>query len=110
LDVVVEGRTLSVSNLDKVLYPAVHFTKAEVLDYYARIAPVLLPHLGDRAVTLRRFPNGPAGKSFYEKNCPRSTAKAGGTSSGTARGGRAQTKRKTSTTKAKASTPTRRSA
>jgi bifunctional non-homologous end joining protein LigD len=71
LDVVVEGRTLSVSNLDKVLYPAVHFTKAEVLDYYARIAPVLLPHLGDRAVTLRRFPNGPAGKSFYEKNCPR---------------------------------------
>jgi bifunctional non-homologous end joining protein LigD len=71
LDVVVEGRRLSVSNLDKVLYPAVGFTKAEVLDYYARIAPVLLPHLGDRAVTLRRFPNGPAGKSFYEKNCPR---------------------------------------
>jgi bifunctional non-homologous end joining protein LigD len=71
LDVVVEGRTLSVSNLDKVLYPAVGFTKAEVLDYYARVAPVLLPHLGDRAVTLRRFPNGPAGKSFYEKNCPR---------------------------------------
>jgi bifunctional non-homologous end joining protein LigD len=71
LEVVVEGRTLSVSNLDKVLYPAVSFTKAEVLDYYARIAPALLPHLGDRAVTLRRFPNGPAGKSFYEKNCPR---------------------------------------
>jgi bifunctional non-homologous end joining protein LigD len=71
LDVVVEGRRLSVSNLDKVLYPAVAFTKAEVLDYYARIAPVLLPHLGDRAVTLRRFPNGPSGKSFYEKNCPR---------------------------------------
>ena len=71
MEVVVEGRTLSVSNLDKVLYPAVGFTKAEVLDYYARIAPVLLPHLGDRAVTLRRFPNGPAGKSFYEKNCPR---------------------------------------
>jgi bifunctional non-homologous end joining protein LigD len=71
LDVVVEGRRLSVSNLDKVLYPAVSFTKAEVLDYYARIAPVLLPHLGDRAVTLRRFPNGPSGKSFYEKNCPR---------------------------------------
>jgi bifunctional non-homologous end joining protein LigD len=71
VEVVVEGRTLSVSNLDKVLYPAVGFTKAEVLDYYARIAPVLLPHLGDRAVTLRRFPNGPAGKSFYEKNCPR---------------------------------------
>ena len=71
MDVVVEGRRLSVSNLDKVLYPAVSFTKAEVLDYYARIAPALLPHLGDRAVTLRRFPNGPSGKSFYEKNCPR---------------------------------------
>jgi bifunctional non-homologous end joining protein LigD len=71
LDVVVEGRRLSVSNLDKVLYPAVSFTKAEVLDYYARVAPALLPHLGDRAVTLRRFPNGPAGSSFYEKNCPR---------------------------------------
>jgi bifunctional non-homologous end joining protein LigD len=71
LDVVVEGRRLSVSNLDKVLYPAVPFTKAEVLDYYARVAPALLPHLGDRAVTLRRFPNGPSGKSFYEKNCPR---------------------------------------
>jgi bifunctional non-homologous end joining protein LigD len=71
LDVVVEGRRLSVSNLDKVLYPAVSFTKAEVLDYYARVAPALLPHLGDRAVTLRRFPNGPSGKSFYEKNCPR---------------------------------------
>jgi bifunctional non-homologous end joining protein LigD len=71
LDVVVEGRRLSVSNLDKVLYPAVSFTKAEVLDYYARVAPALLPHLGDRAVTLRRFPNGPAGTSFYEKNCPR---------------------------------------
>jgi bifunctional non-homologous end joining protein LigD len=71
LDVVVEGRRLSVSNLDKVLYPAVSFTKAEVLDYYARVAPALLPHLGDRAVTLRRFPNGPAGGSFYEKNCPR---------------------------------------
>jgi bifunctional non-homologous end joining protein LigD len=49
----------------------VSFTKAEVLDYYARVAPALLPHLGDRAVTLRRFPNGPSGKSFYEKNCPR---------------------------------------
>ena len=71
MDVVVEGRRLSVSNLDKVLYPAVPFTKAEVLDYYARVAPALLPHLGDRAVTLRRFPNGPSGKSFYEKNCPR---------------------------------------
>ena len=67
----VEGRALTVSNLDKVLYPAAGFTKSEVLDYYARVAPVLLPHLRDRALTLRRFPNGVDAKSFYEKNCPR---------------------------------------
>ncbi|MDP9006251.1 MAG: non-homologous end-joining DNA ligase, partial [Actinomycetota bacterium] len=67
----VEGRALTLSNLDKVLYPTTGFTKAEVLDYYARIAPVLLPHLGDRALTLRRFPDGVEGGSFYEKNCPR---------------------------------------
>jgi len=71
VEVTVEGRSLTVSNLDKVLFPAVGFTKAEVLDYYARVAPAMLPHLGDRPVTLRRFPNGSAGKSFYEKNCPR---------------------------------------
>jgi bifunctional non-homologous end joining protein LigD len=68
--VTVEGRSLTLSNLGKVLYPAVGFTKAEVIDYYARVAPALLPHLGDRAVTLRRFPDGPGGGSFYEKNCP----------------------------------------
>ncbi|HEV2810530.1 MAG TPA: non-homologous end-joining DNA ligase [Acidimicrobiales bacterium] len=67
----VEGRSLELSNLDKVLYPASGFTKGEVIDYYARVAPVLLAHLGDRALTLRRFPNGVEGKSFYEKNCPR---------------------------------------
>ncbi|MBW3610476.1 MAG: non-homologous end-joining DNA ligase [Actinobacteria bacterium] len=67
----VEGRSLKLSNLDKVLYPATGFTKAEVLDYYARVAPVLLDHLGDRALTLRRFPDGVDGGSFYEKNCPR---------------------------------------
>lgn len=67
----VEGRSLKLSNLDKVLYPATGFTKAEVLDYYARVAPVLLTHLGDRALTLRRFPDGVDGGSFYEKNCPR---------------------------------------
>lgn len=53
-----------------MLYPATGFTKAEVIDYYARIAPVLLPHLADRAVTFRRFPDGVEGASFYEKNCP----------------------------------------
>ena len=67
----VDGRSLKLSNLDKVLYPATGFTKAEVLDYYARVAPSLLPHLGDRALTLRRFPDGVEGSSFYEKNCPR---------------------------------------
>jgi len=66
----VEGRPLKLSNLDKVLYPATGFTKAEVLDYYARIAPVLLPHLGDRYVTLKRYPDGVDATPFYEKNCP----------------------------------------
>ena len=66
----VEGHALKVSNLDKVLYPAAGFTKAEVLDYYARIAPVLLPHLGDRYVTLKRYPDGVDSQLFFEKNCP----------------------------------------
>ncbi|HUF32670.1 MAG TPA: non-homologous end-joining DNA ligase [Acidimicrobiales bacterium] len=66
----VGGHSLALSNLDKVLYPTAGTTKAEVIDYYARVAPVLLPHLADRAVTLRRFPDGVEGGSFYEKNCP----------------------------------------
>jgi bifunctional non-homologous end joining protein LigD len=66
----VEGRRLSLSNLDKVLYPATGFTKGEVIDYYARIAPVLLTHIGDRGITFRRFPNGVDGQSFFEKRCP----------------------------------------
>jgi len=66
----VEGRTLTLSNLDKVLYPSVGFTKAQVLDYYTRIAPVLLPHLRDRPLTLKRYPDGVEGKSFFEKNAP----------------------------------------
>jgi bifunctional non-homologous end joining protein LigD len=66
----VEGRRLKLTNLDKVLYPEVGFTKAEVIDYYTRIAPVLLPHVRDRPVTLRRYPNGVDGKSFFEKNVP----------------------------------------
>ncbi len=64
------GRQLSLSNLDKVLYPAVGFTKAQVIDYYVRIAPVMLPHLADRGVTLRRFPDGVDASSFFEKRCP----------------------------------------
>ncbi len=63
-------RTLTLSNLDKVLYPRAGFTKAEVIQYYTRIAPVLLPHVGDRALTLRRYPDGVEGESFFEKRCP----------------------------------------
>jgi bifunctional non-homologous end joining protein LigD len=59
-----------VSNLNKVLYPAVGFTKAQVIDYYIRIAPVLLPHLKDRPLTLKRYPNGVNAEFFYEKRCP----------------------------------------
>ncbi|HVM52720.1 MAG TPA: non-homologous end-joining DNA ligase [Acidimicrobiales bacterium] len=67
----IDGHELKLSNLDKVLYPAPGFTKGEVIDYYARVAPTLLPHLGDRAITLKRYPDGVDGKFFYEKNCPR---------------------------------------
>ena len=69
-ELIVEGRTLAVSNLDKVLYPKAGFTKGEVIDYYIRIAPVLLPHLKDRPLTMKRYPNGVEGEFFYEKNCP----------------------------------------
>jgi bifunctional non-homologous end joining protein LigD len=64
------GRTLRLSNLDKVLYPEAGTTKAEVIDYYARIAPVMVQHLAGRGVTLRRFPDGVEGGSFFEKRCP----------------------------------------
>lgn len=67
----IDGRVLTLSNLDKVLYPAVGFTKAQVVDYYARIAPIALVHLGDRSVTLRRYPDGVDGVSFFEKRCPK---------------------------------------
>ncbi|HEX6151347.1 non-homologous end-joining DNA ligase [Nocardioides sp.] len=69
----VEGRTLSLSNLDKVLYPRTGTTKGEVLDYYARIAPVMLPHLADRAVTRVRWPHGVEQNRFFEKNAPQGT-------------------------------------
>ena len=67
---VVDGKKLAVSNLNKVLYPKASFTKAEVIDYYIRIAPVLLPHLKDRPLTMKRYPDGVEGQFFYEKNCP----------------------------------------
>jgi bifunctional non-homologous end joining protein LigD len=68
--VTIGGRDLSLSNLDKVLWPATGFTKGAMIDYYARVAPVLIPHLAGRAITLRRWPNGVEGGSFFEKNCP----------------------------------------
>ena len=70
VEVEVEGRQLRLSNLDKVLYPEAGFTKGQVIDYYTRVAPVLLPHLKGRPLTLKRYPNGVNDKFFYEKNCP----------------------------------------
>jgi bifunctional non-homologous end joining protein LigD len=67
----VEGQRLRLSNLDKVLYPEDGFTKGEVIDYYSRIAPVLLPHLAERPVTFRRFPDGVDKMGFFEKNASR---------------------------------------
>lgn len=66
----VAGKSLPVSNLDKVLYPEVGFTKAQVIDYYIRIAPAILPHLKKRPITLKRYPDGVDGFFFYEKQCP----------------------------------------
>jgi bifunctional non-homologous end joining protein LigD len=70
VEVDVQGHRLSLSNLDKVLYPAVGFTKGQVIDYYTRIAPAVLPHLRDRPLTLKRYPNGVEGGHFYEKQAP----------------------------------------
>ncbi len=69
-ELIVEGKKLPVSNLNKILYPKTGFTKGQVIDYYIRIAPVLLPHLKDRPLTMKRYPNGVDGMFFYEKNCP----------------------------------------
>lgn len=68
--VAVAGRELQVGNLDKVLYPATGFTKRDVIDYFVRIAPVMLPHLRERPLSLKRYPDGVAGLSFYEKRAP----------------------------------------
>jgi bifunctional non-homologous end joining protein LigD len=66
----VNGKRVKVSNLQKVLYPANGFTKADVIDYYMRISPVLLPHLKHRPISLKRYPEGVNGFFFYEKQCP----------------------------------------
>jgi len=69
----VDGRRLVLTNLSKVLFPEVGFTKGEVIDYYSRIAPVLLPHLADRPLTVKRYPNGVDAPHFFEKNASRGT-------------------------------------
>jgi bifunctional non-homologous end joining protein LigD len=66
----IEGRQLTLSNLEKIFYPGSSFTKAGVVDFYARIAPVMVPHLAGRAVTLVRAPDGVDGQRFFEKRCP----------------------------------------
>ena len=66
----VGGRNLILTNLAKVLYPETGFTKGHVIDYYLRIAPVLLPHIADRPLTLRRYPDGVTGQHFYAKHAP----------------------------------------
>jgi bifunctional non-homologous end joining protein LigD len=70
VEVQVGERQLSLSNLDKIMYPEVGFTKGQVIDYYTRIAPVLLPHLRDRPLTMKRYPDGVEGQFFYEKRIP----------------------------------------
>src|SRR5438552_1673912 len=69
-ELIVEDRKIHVSNLDKLLYPKVGYTKGQVIDYYIRVAPVLLRHLKDRPLTIKRYPDGVEGEFFYEKNCP----------------------------------------
>ena len=66
----IQGRNLKLSNLQKVLYPATGFTKKDVIDYYVRIAPAILPHLSGRALTRKRYPDGVDGEPFFEKNAP----------------------------------------
>jgi bifunctional non-homologous end joining protein LigD len=70
LEVQIDGRTLSLSNLDKLMYPEAGFTKGHLIEYYTRVAPVLLGHLRDRPLTLKRYPDGVEGPYFYEKQCP----------------------------------------
>jgi bifunctional non-homologous end joining protein LigD len=70
LEVDIDGHVLSLSNLGKVMYPQAGFTKGEVVDYYTRIAPAVLPHLRGRPLTLKRYPDGVEGEFFYEKQCP----------------------------------------
>jgi bifunctional non-homologous end joining protein LigD len=73
VETAIDGRQLTLSNLDKVLYPESGFTKGQVIDYYARVAEVMLPHIADRPVTFKRYPNGVDEKFFFEKHAPSHT-------------------------------------
>ena len=73
----IQGKQLKLSNLDKVLYPATGFTKGQVIDYYARIAPILVTHLAGRPLTLKRYPNGVDSEFFFEKNATAPSAGLG---------------------------------
>ena len=66
----VQGKHLKLSNLEKVMYPATGFTKRQLIDYYVRIAPAIIPHLAGRALTRKRYPDGVDGEPFFEKNSP----------------------------------------
>jgi bifunctional non-homologous end joining protein LigD len=70
VEVEIDGRTLSLSNLDKPMYPAAGFAKGHVIDYYTRVSPALLRHLRGRPLTMKRYPDGVEGPHFYEKQCP----------------------------------------
>jgi bifunctional non-homologous end joining protein LigD len=70
LSVKIGNKKLDLSNVDKVLYPETGFTKGQVIDFYSRVAPYILPHIKNRPITLKRYPNGVRGKHFYEKNAP----------------------------------------
>lgn len=72
-EIKIGGRQMKVSNLDKVLFPESGFSKAEVIAYYTQMAEVILPHLRDRPLTLKRYPDGVAGEHFYEKDAPAHT-------------------------------------
>jgi len=69
-ELTIDGMRVEVSNLEKVFYPKTGFTKGDIIDYYVRVAPALLPHLADRPITLKRYPDGADGFFFYEKRCP----------------------------------------
>src|SRR5947209_7367326 len=66
----VGGRVLNIGNLDKVFYPAVRFTKEQIIDYYVSVSEIMLPHLKNRPVSLKRYPNGIHGQAFWEKDAP----------------------------------------